>query len=143
MRRETYMQPSSTVPPEREEETCGQEIAAAAEIPLRWQALMDHVAANMDAHAIWVGQASPAAQQEHDGLRRVAAATRAMAAAAGAAAQAMAAMRAVPPAPHDPARRDAAGWARWMREKIRMQRELATLLEQHAAESERALDQSL
>jgi len=121
------------------EETCGQEIGASAEVPLSWQALMEHVAENMEAHAAWVGADSPAARQEQDGLRRVADAYRAMAAAARTAAQAMQAMTDVPPAPHDPARRDGAGWARWMREKIEMQRELAAMLERHAAASERAL----
>lgn len=114
-------------------------MATSAEVPLRWQALMDHVAANMDTHATWVGTATAAAKQEHDGLRRVAAAYRAMAWAAGSAAQAMLAMKDLPAAPHDPAQRDAAAWAAWMREKIRMQRALATMLEQHAAASERAL----
>jgi hypothetical protein len=100
---------------------------------------MNHVAANMDAHASWVGDASAAAKQEHDGLRRVAAAYRAMAQAAGAVAETMAAMKDLPPAPHDPARRDGAAWIGWMREKIRMQRELAALLDRHAGASERAL----
>ena len=121
------------------EQTCGQEMAASAEVPLQWQALMDHVAANMDAHATWVGTATAAAKQEHDALRRVAAAYRAMAWAAGSAAQAMHAMRDLPPAPHDPHKRDGAAWAAWMREKIRMQRHLAATLERHAAESEHAL----
>jgi hypothetical protein len=121
------------------EETCGQEMAASAEVPLRWKALMDHVAGNMDAHATWVGTASPGARREHDAMRRVAAAYRAMAWAAGSAAQAMIDMKDLPPAPHDPARRDGAAWATWMREKIRMQRELAAMLQQHAAASERAL----
>lgn len=114
-------------------------MAASAEVPLRWQALMDHVAGNMDAHATWVGTATPAAKHEHDALRQVAAAYRAMAWAAGSAAQAMQAMKDLPPAPHDPARRDAAAWNRWMRDKIRMQRELAAMLERHAAASEQAL----
>jgi hypothetical protein len=121
------------------EQTCGQEMWASAEVPLRWQALMDHVAGNRDAHATWVGTASPAAKQEHDALRRVAAAYRAMAWAAGSAAQAMQAMKDLPAARHDPAKRDGAAWAAWMREKIRQQRALAALLERHAAESERAL----
>lgn len=121
------------------EETCGQEMSASAEVPLKWKTLMEHVAVNMDAHASWVGVASAAARQEHDGLRRVAAAYRAMASSAAAAAEAMQAMNDLPPAPHDPSRRDAAGWAGWMREKIRLQRELASMLEQHAAASELAL----
>ncbi|HVT08424.1 MAG TPA: hypothetical protein VHO67_13275 [Polyangia bacterium] len=121
------------------EPSCGQEMAASAEVPLQWQALMDHVAGNMDAHATWVGTATPAAKQEHDALRRVAAAYRAMAWAASSAAQAMRAMAELPPAPHDPRKRDGAAWADWMREKIRMQRQLAATLERHAAESEHAL----
>ena len=52
------------------EQTCGQEMAASAEVPLQWQGLThDNVAGNMDAHATWVGTATPAAKQEHDALR--------------------------------------------------------------------------
>jgi hypothetical protein len=113
--------------------TCGQELAAAAEVPLKWQALMDHVAGNMETHAAWVGSAPGAARREHEAMLRVAAAYRAMAAAAGQE------MRDLPPAPHDPARLDRPALARWMRAKIAMQRDLAAVLVRHAEESEAAL----
>ncbi len=125
------------------DQTCGEELAADAEVPESWCHLMRHVAQNMEAHARWVkdsnpapGEASAAAAQERDGLLRVAAAYREMADAAHRAARAMRAMRDVPAAAHDPARRDPAALARWMAEKVRLQRALAALLIRHAEASE-------
>lgn len=120
-------------------QTCGKEMAASAEIPRRWQALMDHVAANLQSHAVWVGQDSSAAKAEHDALMRVAGHYRAMARAAGEAVVAMTASRNLEPAPHDPSQRDAPAQMRWMRVKIQMQRELAELLVRHAECAELAL----
>lgn len=122
-----------------DDQTCGQELAASAEIPEKWQALMDHVAANMEAHAAWVGTASGAAQREHQAMLRVAAQYRAMAAAAGRAATEMRTMKDLEAAPHDPRGIDRPAQARWMRAKIEMQRELAAVIIRHADESERAL----
>jgi hypothetical protein len=122
-----------------EEQTCGQEMASSAEVPRLLQALMNHVAANMEWHAQWVGARSTPARRERDGLLRVAREYRAMAAAADRAATAMNAMNGLAPAPHDAARFDRAGQARWMQAKIRMQRELAAMLERHARDSEKAL----
>jgi hypothetical protein len=93
----------------------------------------------MEAHEAWVGTRSAAASREHHALRAIAAEYRAMADAAGRAAPAMEAMRDVPPAPHDPARLDASALRQWMREKVRLQRELAALLLRHAEESDAAL----
>lgn len=131
---------SRDLPSQEEEETCGREIAAAAEVPVKWQALMDHVATNMEAHARWVGSASAAAQRERAALSKVARSYRAMAASAGQAADAMRAMRDLPPAPHDSARLDLEGQTKWMRAKIQMQRDFAALLLRHAEESEKALE---
>jgi hypothetical protein len=114
-------------------------MAASAEVPRLWQALMNHVAGNMERHATWVGTGSAAARRENHAMMQVAREYRAMADAAGRAAAAMTAMNELPPAPHDPARLDRAGQARWMRAKIKMQRELAAMLERHARESEKAL----
>ena len=100
------------------EETCGQEMAASAEVPQKWQELMDHVATNMEWHATWVGIDSAAAKREHDALIRVVGEYRAMAATAGRAATAMKAMKDLAPIPHDPSKVDHAGQARWMRAKI-------------------------
>ena len=127
-------------PMETDEHSCGEELAASAEVPEAWRDLMSHVAINLDAHATWVGTASPAARAEHDGLRRVAAAYRDMAAAADRAVALMRSMRTLPAAPHDPAAFDGAAFASWMRDKIERQRALAALLERHAAVSARALD---
>jgi hypothetical protein len=133
-----------------EDQTCGEELAADAEVPESWSALMRHVAQNMEAHARWVHESraavapeSPAAQaadRERDGLLRVARAYHAMADAADRAAEAMRAMRDVPAAPHDPARRDPAGLARWMATKIALQRDFAAMLLRHADQSERILE---
>ena len=127
-------------PVETEAESCGDEIAASAEVPEAWRDLMRHVAINLDAHATWVGTASPAASAESDGLRRVAAAYRDMADAADRAAALMRSMRALPAVPHDAAAFDGAAFASWMCDKIGRQRALAALLERHAAATARALD---
>jgi len=124
-----------------EEPTCGQELAASAEVPERWQELMNHVATNMEWHAGWVGSASIPAKREHDGLLRVAGEYRAMATAAGRAATSMKALHDLSVAPHDPSKIARAAQAHWMRAKIRMQREFAALLLRHADESEKALAQ--
>jgi hypothetical protein len=121
------------------EQTCGQEMAASAEVPRKWQELMNHVATNMEWHATWVGADSPAAKNEHDALLRVAAEYRAMANSAGRAASAMAAMNDLAPARHDPSKVDRGNQTRWMRTKIKMQRDFASLLSRHAEDSEKAL----
>ena len=128
------------VPPAAER-TCGEELASDAEVPRAWAALMRHVATNMDAHARWVGDATPAARAECDALAGVAAGYRAMAEAADGAAAAMVAMRALPAAPHDPARLDRPALAAWMREKIALQRAFAALVLRHADDSEAALSE--
>jgi hypothetical protein len=129
-----------TDPIENDSPTCGEELAASAEVPEAWRDLMRHVAINLEAHASWVGMASPAARAEHEGMLRVAAAYRDMADAAERAAVLMRSLRALPAAPHDPAAFDRAAFASWMRAKIDRQRALAALIEHHAAVSERALE---
>jgi hypothetical protein len=121
------------------EQTCGEELAASAEIPETWSALMAHVAANMETHATWVGSGSEPARREQAGLLGVAAAYREMAASASHAATAMQAMKDLPRALHDPAKIDRPALAAWMRAKIDMQRDFAALITRHADESERAL----
>jgi hypothetical protein len=114
-------------------------MAASAEVPRKWGALMEHVAGNMEWHAEWVGTGTPAAKRERDALIRVAAEYRAMAAAGARAATAMADMHDLEPVPHDRAAVDRAAQGRWMRAKIEMQREFAALLIRHAEDSEQAL----
>jgi len=120
------------------EETCGQELARDAEVPDSLGQLMAHVVKNMDAHARWVG-ASPAGAREQAAMERVADAYRALASAAAQAADAMRAMKDLPAAPHDPGRWDRAAQARWMREKIALQRDFAAMILRHAQASESAL----
>jgi hypothetical protein len=129
-----------TEPFENDPPTCGEEIAASAEVPEAWCDLMRHVAINLEAHASWVGTASPAARAEHEGMLRVAAAYRDMAGAAERAAVLMRSLRALPVALHDPAAFDRAAFAEWMRAKIDRQRAFAALIERHAAVSARALE---
>ena len=90
-----------TGPGENEAPTCGEEVAASAEVPEAWRDLMRHVAINIEAHAAWVGDSSPAAREERAGLQRVAAAFRDMADAAERAVAVMQSLRALPPAQHD------------------------------------------
>jgi hypothetical protein len=118
-----------------EEMTCGQEMAADAEVPELLARLMLHVAGNMETHAKWVG-----AGVEHDALRIVAREYVAIADAASRAARSMQAMREIPGVPHDPARLDRGALALWMRAKIELQLELAQMLTAHAVASRRALD---
>ena len=125
---------------EKESPTCGDEIAASAEVPEAWRDLMRHVALNLASHARWVGTASPAARAEHEGMLRVAAAYRDMADAADRAVVVMRSLRALPAVPHDAAAFDRAAFADWMRAKIERQRALAAMLERHAAVSARALE---
>lgn len=121
------------------EGTCGQELAASAEVPDAWRALMTHVALNLDAHAAWVGDATDAARQERDAMRAVAAAYRDLATSAERAATLMRALSGLAAAPHEPARFDRPAFEAWMRTKIALQRAFAQMLERHAAMSERAL----
>jgi hypothetical protein len=120
------------------EATCGQEIAADAEVPEKLARLMRHVATNMETHANWVG-ASAGGKKEQDALMAVARAYGAIADAAAGAARAMRSMKDIPAVAHDPARLDRAGQARWMRAKIEMQLEFAQLLLRHAEISKKVL----
>jgi hypothetical protein len=122
------------------EETCGAELSRDAEVPQKLAMLMAHVAQNLRAHAAWVGTKTPEAKGEHDALQQVAAGYEAISEAAGRTATTMRAMRLLPVATHDPSAFDRASFASWMREKVAMQRELARLLLDHAASSERVLE---
>lgn len=132
--------PSSplTADAKAEEATCGQELAADAEVPDKLGALMSHVGANMEAHARWVG-ASAGGAREQKALRAVAREYKAMADAAARASAAMKAMKAIPPVAHDPARLDRGAQIAWMRKKIAMQVEFANLLTTHAETSMKVL----
>ncbi len=125
--------------PEDSERTCGQELAADAEVPAALAVLMRHVAENMDRHATWVGSDTPASRRENEALAGLAARYLAIATAAEEAAGAMTAMRDLPPAPHEPARLDRAALAGWMRAKIGLQRAFAALILRHADDSVAAL----
>jgi hypothetical protein len=122
------------------EESCGAELARDAEVPQKLGDLMAHVAQNVRAHATWVGTSSVDAKLEHDALQQVAAGYEAISQAASRTATAMIAMRLLPPAPHDPSLFDRTSFVGWMRDKIGMQRELARLLLEHAASSEKVLE---
>ncbi|HWO08001.1 MAG TPA: hypothetical protein VNN80_00935, partial [Polyangiaceae bacterium] len=113
-------------------QSCGAELAESAVVPERLAALMQHVSENLIAHADWVGAGSAEAAQEQAGLRLVAREYRAIAAAGRQAAAAMRSLAGLPAAAHDPARWDREAFARWMHEKIVLQRELAALLLEHA-----------
>ncbi|MEO8180086.1 MAG: hypothetical protein ABI895_14725 [Deltaproteobacteria bacterium] len=118
---------------------CGVELADAAIVPEQLAALMSHVAENLEGHARWVGVETPAAEAEHEGLLRLAADYRGIAAAAQRAAATMRALRDLEPAPHDPAHWDRPAFLHWMRRKIELQRALAQLLCEHAEASEQIL----
>jgi len=119
--------------------SCGQELSASAEVPDAIGALMVHVAANLDAHAKWVGAGSDAARRERAAMNRVANEYRAIGAAAANAAAVMRSFADLEPSPHDPAGFDRAGFVEWMRVKIELQKALAHMLLRHAEMSEKAL----
>jgi len=121
-----------------EEMTCGQEMAADAEVPEKLARLMSHVSSNMESHARWVGT-GPGGGRERDSLLVVAREYQAIADAAIRAASAMKAMKDIPAAPHDPSRLERGQQALWMRAKIEMQTELAQLLLEHAVASKKGL----
>lgn len=73
-------------------------------------------------------------------MRAAVAAYRKIAAAASDAASFMRGQGDLPAASHDPGRLDRQALATWMRTKITMQRDVARLLLEHAAQSERALE---
>lgn len=120
-------------------ESCGAELAEDAVVPEQLAKLMGHVAENMDAHARWVGTATPEAEQEHLWLLKAAEDYRGISRAALRAAATMRSMASLEAAPHDPARRDHAAFTEWMRKKLELQRAFAGLLLAHADVSERVL----
>ncbi|MDC0682745.1 hypothetical protein [Sorangium atrum] len=122
-----------------DDEPCGRDLANNAVVPERLAELFRHVADNLEAHAAWVGSATPEARLEHDAMRRVAAGYRGIGDAAGRAAEAMRAAGDLPAAPHDLARFDRGAFEAWMRRKIELQRGFAALLLEHAEASERVL----
>ncbi len=121
---------------------CGKELSESAVVPALFAHLFAHVAENLDAHAAWVGGASPSAEREQQALRGVAEHYRAIAYAGHAAATFLRGLATLDPAPHDPTAWDRVAFSRWMTRKIELQRALAALLLEHAEASERALDRA-
>jgi len=122
-----------------DEETCGEELAGAADVPDLLGQLWEHIASNLVVHAKWVGTSTPEAAAEHDALLHVAREYRSISAAAERATAIMKSMSALAPAPHDPSRLDRNGQAQFLRRKIELQRKLANLLIHHAEASQSAL----
>jgi len=119
--------------------TCGEEMAANAEVPEQLSRLFTHVAQNMDAHARWVGTTTPEARAEHAAMLALAADYRAIASAADRAVVTMRKHRNLPAAPHDPRALDKAAFSAWMTRKMELQRAFARLLLEHAELSEQGL----
>jgi hypothetical protein len=124
------------------EETCGQELAASAEIPAAIGALLRHVSFNLLDHARAVGKATNAAAEEHDALLRVAAGYGEIADAAERTAKFMQTLKDLPAVPHDAAAIDRSEFVAWMTKKIDFQRRLAALLLEHADQSAKVLGRS-
>jgi len=125
--------------PEEERASCGQELAASAEVPAAVARLFAHVALNLRGHAAWVGGESQPACAECDALLRVALDYERIAAAAEQAARHMRTCAVLEPAAHDPATLDRSALRSWMQTKLALQRALADLLLAHAQVSESAL----
>jgi len=119
----------------QEEPTCGQELAASADIPDNFGRLFRHVAINLRHHASSVGNESAPAALEHDALLRVAAGYEEMADAAERAAQFMRTLADLPAVPHGTAGFERDDFVDWMITKIAIQRRLGTTLLEHAEQS--------
>lgn len=124
---------------QHQDETCGQELAASAVIPERLAALFEHVAANLRDHAAWVGTATADAKREHDAMMDVAHGYEAISVAAQRTATLMRTLEHLPTASHDPKKMDREKFLAWMKTKIDLQLELASMLMEHAEQSQRVL----
>lgn len=122
-----------------QEASCGQELAASAEIPDTFGRLLRHVAVNLRAHARAVGQASPEASLEHAALLRVASGYEEIADAAARTAKFMLTLATLPPVLHDGEALSSDDFVDWMATKIALQRKLGGTLLEHAEQSESAL----
>jgi hypothetical protein len=110
-------------------------------VPEALAALLKHVAQKRWAHADWCGTETEAACGEHAALSRVAQAYENLGALAEQTAGMMRSLQQLDAVAHDPAKLDRAQFERWMRKKVRLQRDLAAMLLAHAAQSEHALEQ--
>lgn len=118
-----------------EEQSCGQELAASADIPDGFGRLFRHVAINLRQHASSVGTESAPASLEHDALLRVAVGYEEMADAAERAATFMRSLATLPAVPHGTAGFDRDDFVDWMTTKIAIQRRLGSTLLEHAEQS--------
>lgn len=126
---------------QRDEESCGQELAGSAVIPEQFALLFEHVAVNLRDHAEWVGTLTLAARQEHDAMLAVAEGYEAISGEARSTAKLMRTLGALPSAPHPAEKWNRAKFEIWMKAKVELQRQLAQMLIEHAEQSERALKQ--
>ncbi len=124
---------------DEDQQTCGQELAASADIPDDFGRLFRHVAINLRNHALAVGSGSAGASRERDALLRVASGYEEIADAAERTAQFMRTLATLPAVPHgtDGLGRD--GFVDWMTTKIAIQRRLGTTLLEHAEQSAHVL----
>jgi hypothetical protein len=123
------------------EQTCGQELAESAVVPEQIAQLLVHVAANLRAHAGWVGTHSVEAAAEHAALLAVADGYEGISAEAQRVCNLMRTHAGLAPAPHATERMDQAALVSWMEKKITLQRRLADLLYEQAQASEFVLQQ--
>ena len=120
---------------------CGKELSASAVVPDALAELFAHVSENLDAHAQWVGNATPAADREQQAMRSVAQHYRAIASEARATAATLRSLVTLDPTSHDLSTWDRDSFHRWMTRKIELQRAFASLLLEHAEASERGLEE--
>ena len=123
----------------QEEQTCGQDLAASADIPDSFGRLFRHVAINLRQHASSVGSDTAPASLEHHGLLRVAAGYEEMADAAERVAAFMRTLATLPPVQHGTEGLYSADFVDWMTTKIAIQRRLGATLLEHAEQSESVL----
>jgi hypothetical protein len=121
------------------DESCGQELSTDAEVPQLLAKLFEHVAGNMARHARAADTSARNGRRERDALVTIAADYGSIASAATRAARTMKSMAGAGPAEHDRTKLAGPDQAKWMREKIALQRALAAMLVEHARRSQAVL----
>ena len=126
---------------QQHEDTCGQELAAGASVPEQLGTLFKHVAENLRDHAAWVGTTTADAKREHDAMLATAESYELISAKSQQAAAAMRALEQLPAVPHDASKLDRQKLAASMKKKVELQRKLASVLLEHAEQSQRVLEE--
>jgi hypothetical protein len=122
-----------------EQQTCGRGLAKNSVLPARLGELTDAVAANLEVHMESLDLSDNAAKAEYDVYTKLAEEHRRIAALLHSTAGEMAAQRDVPMGRHDPAKMTSPKAVAAFEQLVRVEQELAALLQQRKAEHEQIL----